>query len=296
MVAATARTEPSKVVSSEPTTSCRPFHGVIVEVFGFPTGDWSIEAGGGYQDPNAFVNVARLARDRHRLTGLIVPIVRTFNARLGGLCDFSTMFTPISCLRVRTGLEADGVLYLPPGWGIAFPSADCPTVVIWGQETGIVMAAHAGRDSLFDRAFASGIQNIREETWPIKSIILRMLEWVKSFGEPSESIHVFSCVGIGAESYPHRFDDPRHGRANQRVWEYLKQRYGHNGAFVGENLDLHELIRLQALCVGVPAENITRDRVDTYADTDSSGQPLYHSVRREPGSKKRNLVFVAHLG
>lgn len=270
----------------DPTVRYQPFRNVIVEAYGAVHGDWRITD---WHQAASFARVVRWAKKYH-LRGILVPSVRNCT---GKLCRFKDLnIVPgINGMEVRAGCSADGVTSIPRGWGFFTASADCKTVVAFGEKTGTLIAAHAARDSLLNREFASGVDNISLEG-EVKSVVLEVLD---RLDDPSEDIHVRSYLGIGAASYPHRFDDPEHGRANRQIWDYLKRRYGGNGGFVGESLDIDELIRLQCLKRGVLTQNIRSDGVDTCADLDEQDEYRWHSFKRTRNTE-RNGIFVAHIG
>lgn len=266
-------------IDTVPTAEYRPFNNVRIDAYGRHFGNLAI--GDDWTKAANFERVATLAQ-RHRLVTVLVPRASQFNGQICRYCDLATVIK-IGQVEIRTGYFADGVM-VPRGHGFFLASADCPTFVVWGAKTGTVIAAHAGRDSLFDHTGIVLGRPILNDGKMLANNVIARLE------DPREDIYVFSCVGIGHEHYQHRFDDPKYGPGNSRMAEHLCQKYGGNGGFVGEGLDLHELIRLQFVTHGVPSENINRDAVDTGASS-----RLWHSVKHSHGGKERNGILVCHL-
>ncbi len=268
---------------TSPTLELGPWHNVRVEAYGRPH-DWRI---GDWDQGESFTKVARLAR-RYGLEGILCPRANTFT---GELCRFRELDRVITLegVMIRRGKEAEGAV-IPRGWGLFLATADCHTVVAYGAQTKTLIAAHAGRDSLFNRPFASGHENPHREPTPLKGIVHRIVERLE---DDRKHIHVSSGLGIGGKSYPHRFDDPAYGRANRLIDQYLRIKYGPAADMDGDYLDLGRLIRAQCQWNGIPDGNISTDSVDTYADKGADGQPRWHSARR--GDESRNGILIAHV-
>ncbi len=188
---------------------------------------------------------------------------------------------------ILRGLYADGVRNLDYTEGYAMSAADCALIV--AKSGKLVVAAHAGRDSIIDmnyykvgerRKHESVVETICTSVFTEED--LKKLEvWVGFSISPGPHFqHV-----KGSPRYPH----------NGTMVDDITKRYGkkcfkddgHGGALGW--LDTKELIRRQFMYFGVPENNIVLDSVCTHSDMKGDEHIWYSNVR---SGEFRNLIAV----
>jgi copper oxidase (laccase) domain-containing protein len=189
--------------------------------------------------------------------------------------------------RIYRGLYADGVRNLDSTQGYAMSAADCALIVAKSGE--LIVAAHAGRDSIIDMNYYK-IGKKREH----ESVVETICTSVFDEGQIAE-LEVW--VGFSISPGPHF----QHVKGNSR--------YPHNAAMVnditarygkecfrddGQNgelgwLDTKELIRRQFMHFGTPEENILLDSMCTHNDQKDGEHLWYSNVR---SGEYRNLIAV----
>lgn len=219
------------------------------------------------------------------------PEPELFNARVAEAGDFTH---PVELVNDRTlwrGVKANGGV-VPRGGAYWLSSADCPTIIAHEANSGTTIAAHAGRDCLFDRQRITGRGPSRERESVVDAIVAALQQ--HQFAS-RQAIRVFVCGGISAEHFPHPVGDPDHGAANAALCLDALMKYGPT-CLVGNSglgmLSLTEVIRAQFLRHGVPAYRIGNDGVDTYGDVDFEGQPLWWSHRRGDGMRRNGVLVI----
>jgi copper oxidase (laccase) domain-containing protein len=200
---------------------------------------------------------------------------------------------PFGDFFLHRGLAADGLACLDPQTGYAMSSADCALIVV--ECDGIIIATHAGRNSIVDVPAIQGEQPRRNE-----SVVETIFNNYVCLAEAKQT-HVWVGLSISPGShFQHVRGNPRFPH-NDRMIDTITKKYGKEcfkddgqGGALGW-LDTKELIRRQFMHFGVPMENITLDSVCTYSDTDEDGRHLWHSnIRNNIHADKhgRNLVAV----
>ena len=270
-----------------PTTSHRFFDGAVeVDCFGRSSGNWALK---GFERSESEANNPSIGRKiealhkAHRIGRLYLPTPRTFNALLVSSIDLKV---PWLDGRIFRGAEAEGVLLdkVQDACGIA--SSDCPTIVARNGATGLVVAAHAGRESLYDadrlfngaapRRFASVVDAIMDAllTSNIRS---------------ASDIQAHVVCGICQANFSHPCDGSEQGDRNRKMCAYLNDAWGQGVARHGY-ISLPELITRQFEKYGVEPSDVHWDKIDTYGDKENDDY-RWHSHRRTR-SGERNFVLV----
>lgn len=221
--------------------------------------------------------------------------------------------TPILGIPVLAGFfrgaEADGILIERPGDAYFLASADIPVVVIYDGKNHRVFCLHCGLDSLVDRNKLQG-RGAREFESVIDSAISRI-----GINEDPHDLRAFIAASIGPDSFKHpitAFVNGVDGQSvinpdserNRLLVEHLSDTcdyYSEHEArgsvvtcITAGDINLTELIRFRLLRAGVQLKNVQSDGHDTAADKYRSGEYVFHSHRRDGGTK-RNLVVVKLL-
>jgi copper oxidase (laccase) domain-containing protein len=186
---------------------------------------------------------------------------------------------------VLAGIEADGVL-IPKGDNFGICSADCPTVVFEDIELDLLLACHAGRNSL--------LGGEKRE----KSVIKSALRVLSAYGSRVKNINVYVFCGISAKNFTHSLTSKKYAKATESLVEFLEDRYSkktfklYKDRTVG--IDLYEIIVAQCkIFGGIKRDQVWRDKVDTGVKFPRKGQKSQlASHRRNTGS--RNFIMVHH--
>lgn len=181
---------------------------------------------------------------------------------------------------LRRGSKADGAI-IHNGEVYALASADCPTVSLHDADSALptAVAVHFSRES---------------------GVVGDILERALRFFSPTIRGRVVGTISLGiqVENFQHRWDDPRHGKANKEMTERLVRDYGEDSVSKDHSLggiNLQYIAAMKLIRAGLRPENIYVDKIDTYSD------PRFwsHRASNEPGVKKgdvgRNLVLVSRL-
>lgn len=189
---------------------------------------------------------------------------------------------------VRRGCDADGTTLEKARDACWMNTADCPTVITYDQKKGLVIAAHAGRDSLIDRGRIAGKPPRAHE-----SVVHTMVDWHGYEAMPR--LQVFIACGIKSAHFEHRWDDEKYGTTNEAMTKDVIERWGRvcvTGKLTLGRLALSEIIRSQFLNFGVPSENIAHDGIDTWSDVNQQGGYRWWSNRRGDGAKRNGVLVV----
>jgi len=188
-------------------------------------------------------------------------------------------------VKVFSGIKVDAVVLNEIGQAVLLHTADCPTLVGCDTARGIVVAGHAGRDSLV---------SLIQDGWQGRLVSNMVTALHKGKTEKADLVF-FSCVGIGPEYFSHPTDHEKYGDVNLLRNRTIANEWG-SDCFLGSDvdqgrLDLHLLIKRQLEMCGIPTENISSDAklVDTYSS------PNFHSRRarrRGPNGKSHNRILV----
>lgn len=264
-----------------PTQSHILFGGAVeVHCFGTRYGDWSLRGANPEEaeKSNPGILTRLMALSYEYGCTFHAPNPGMFNGRVVELEELKEAWIPRVLYR---GTLADGAVLRHPDQAFAVASADCPTAVLYRPDTGAVVAAHAGRDSLW-----------QNESNGRRHLITGMLNRLDAF---DERVRGFIACGICPSHFLHSPRDPVHGERNRQMLEaFASYALSFPSRAVGASsghLRLAEAIREQLYCFGVPLDNVGYDGSCTYGDQGPDGEPLWHSHRRDHGGK-RNLVLV----
>lgn len=135
-------------------------------------------------------------------------------------------------------LYAEGIVLRQLGQGVIFTSRDCPIVVIVDERSGVIGAAHAGRDSLL---------RVTEDCTNCDTGVLENL--FVAMGTPyGEHLLAYVIGGISAEQFPHE----------SRFVEPFIKKFGHDVVpdHVRHTLDLFRVIRKICIRYGVRKDKV----------------------------------------
>jgi copper oxidase (laccase) domain-containing protein len=225
-------------------------------------------------NPGILDRMERIAT-RFFLQTIYAPHPSTFNAEIADPRSDEWRRWPSSLVR---GPLADGVVLREPGTAFVVSSGDCPTVILRDTDSGDVVAAHAGRDSL-----------IKLDDSP--HLISSMVAVLRPKRGAKAGIRAFIACGINYEHFTHPWNDPQNGERNRAMHAHAAEYEG--AAFADDEdglISLKDLITGQLISNGLNDTRIGFDGADTYSDLGADGKPLWHSHRR--GDRTRNLVLV----
>jgi copper oxidase (laccase) domain-containing protein len=199
-----------------------------------------------------------------------------------GRCEVSRI------LRHPENVSADGV-EIKPGQAFYIASGDCPTLVVFDPIGKRLIAAHAGRDCLWDREHVLNDKTAREHASIVDAAMLEFDD------VPPEELKAFIACGIAAKNFSHSLTDPNLKSKNLEMIAALEKNCPIE--FMGKDsagcINLREIIRSQLISHGLRPDAIGCDAIDTYGDTDSTGEHYWWSNRR--GDKTvRNGVLVIY--
>ncbi|MFA5854420.1 MAG: laccase domain-containing protein [Patescibacteria group bacterium] len=276
-----------------PTESHRLFGGAVeVHCFGTRYGNWSMA---GKTPEEAEMNNPGIIERMRRLAdqfncAVFAPNPSSFNAMVVGPNAFHQEWIENSLIR---GPMADGVYLRHRNMAFGVTSADCPTVILHDPcPDGLTVAAHAGRDSLIDRAFLESRSPERAH----ESVVSAMLSVM---GSGAWHLRAFIACGISPHRFSHPFEDEQHGQTNRLITDYIVEKWGATcvpGDRRSGRLWLTEIIRRQLADLGLDPSHIGCDGVDTYDDRDETLKPHWYSRRRARATPStpdgRNLMLV----
>ncbi len=284
-----------------PTAIFTPFDGrVEVRLFGRNGADvdWRIDALQQQADLEQKEALEQFSQLRHVAlqAGIETVYAPNFSRCNAAVCepgDFSERISLAnSNFTLIRGVEAEGCV-LPPHSGAWFSVADCHVIVAYNTGTHGVIAAHAGRDSLFDRATVVG--DI-EPTVRSRSVVDAIINAIRT--GLSTEVKVFIAGGIGPAHFTHDPRHPRYAAANKALLAHFYSTCGplSSGGYPASGcLSIPEIIRQQFLRQGVEPYNIATDGSDTYSALDADNDYVWWSHRRAMalgGHDGRNGVLV----
>lgn len=261
---------------------------VSIYLFGKPN-DWNIW---GENGNNALVNIDFVTQGMN-LQNIYAPSPSPskFNAVICTHDDLQEQIPLVkSNAMMRRGCDADGTTLEKAQDACWINTADCPTVITYDQQNGLIIAAHAGRDSLIDRGRIAGKQPRTHET-----VVHTMVD--RHGYEAMQRLQVFIACGIKSAHFEHRWDDKKYGMTNKAMTEDVIERWGRisvTGQWTLGRLALSEIIRSQFLNFGVPSENIAYDGIDTSSDVKEEGGYRWWSNRRGDGAKRNGVLVVGN--
>ena len=199
------------------------------------------------------------------------------------------------------GVLADAVV-IGNGQAGFFNSGGCPTVVMLDRRKNLLMAAHAGRESLYDSGLVDG--NCRTPGRMGESVVHSILSVMSP--KDMRKVFVFITCGIAGSNFSHSFNltDAKMSERNKAMIAHLKKRWG--ASFLLDppeqgKISLCDLVTVQCTKQGIPRDNIAHDDINTFADTYgnglSRGENIWHDHRRDnitmpPEKVGRNGVLV----
>jgi copper oxidase (laccase) domain-containing protein len=271
----------------EPTAIFTPFDGrVEIRLFG-RNGigvDWSISKVNRQEDLESPEALEQFAQLRHvalqaGVETVYAPNITVNNTRLCQPEDFADrIILANSSFTLVRGAPVNGCS-IPRGCGAWFSTADCHVVVACNVMPGVITAAHADRDSLFNRAKIVGDCDFVDQPDSIVDSIASTLstEW------PS-TIKVFVAGGIGPRHFTHPPSHPEYGVANRAMlahFDYTCGRLALDCSAPSQGcLWIPEIIRQQFVRHGVEPHNIATDGGDTYDSWDAETGYAWWSHRR----------------
>lgn len=257
---------------------------VSIYLFGKPN-DWSLAE---KNKRNALVNLGWVTQGMN-LQNIYAPSSSQFNAVICTHDDLQEHIPlVINNVMVRRGCNADGTTLEKAQDAFWVSSADCPTVITYDQKKGLVIAAHAGRDSLIDRGRIAGKPPRTHET-----VVHTIVDYHGY--DTMQRLQVFIACGIKSANFEHRWNDEKYGMTNEAMTKDVVERWGRvcvTGALSLGRLALSEIIRSQFLNFGVLSENIAYDGIDTSSDVNQKGEQCWWSNRRGDGAKRNGVLVV----
>lgn len=190
-----------------------------------------------------------------RLSGMNVRlawslILNPMNARV--LCreDFSRSIALPCVVELRIPEQAGEGIRLERHEALVLGTGGCGVLALsYINEDGRpgLLAAHAGRDSLVDKAYIQDGTPSR----PYFSIIGALAAYAEQQGGKREEMILRSFGTVPWQDFPHSTEDPVHGTYNELLLGRLEWRYGDSPIKIGpgdcEYLCLSSLIEAQAL-------------------------------------------------
>lgn len=275
--------------SLEPTTRELLWNeSVEVLCFGNPT-NWAMS--GMTPEENDDFNPGIVGRlrgllDRHRISRLYLPSPKQFNAKLARSDELTVRWMDGLLFR---GAYAEGVTLEKIGEAVAIASSDCPTLVARNGSSLLALAAHAGRESLYDHAALFDSAKPRRH----ESVVDAVMEALVPAGGNVRDVQAFVACGISAALFLHPQGFEKNGLRNQVMVRHLRDRWGEACASADTlgRIDLREIIVSQFAAKGVPRCNISGDQACTADDMPAKGAYRWHSHRRDKDGG-RNLVIA----
>ncbi|MBP6888720.1 MAG: laccase domain-containing protein [Candidatus Pacebacteria bacterium] len=283
-------------MDNRPTASFQIFDGAVT-LYGFGVNhtnqslNWSLK--GIERESNFRVTHGHVIEALRLLSGaqrIYAPSPDKFNSIVLSDRDFVTHPSYVLSVNIdkalRRGIKADGYGPMSPSDAFAVSAADCAVIVVQAEE--LFFAAHAGRDSLFDRQLISTGKASKVNASVVDAIMARIPK------ELHEKTRVF--VGFTISQGPH-FEHPtdhkNYGKSNEQLLDAIASCYfpSHQDETFGDDfwkrgqLDMKWLIEKQFQTYGVT--RFETDKFCTFSSTDDQGRHLWFSQRRTNGM--RNL-------
>ncbi|QSH39054.1 hypothetical protein JXR01_01945 [Candidatus Kaiserbacteria bacterium] len=219
---------------------------------------------------------------------LWMPRPTEANGELAPQGDFSPLFDGHEHPIIMGNCDADGCI-VRHGDAFGLLSADCATLVAYADD--MVIAAHAGRDSVMDRTVIAGGDPSRDYSGILESIVVEFLD----AGYRPQDVHLGIFGGIQS-NFLHDPTHPEYGEYNRGLIHYAKQ---FEGALINEeigDINMNALIRAKATQIyGINPDKIIDDGVDSGSDRDAHGNLLWASHRHaKNGHRERNFILVRH--
>lgn len=272
-----------KQVLIEPTFSVRPFGpNVVVFMFGRPNCFLHIRRS--LDLMNAVVQRVKLLD----VKTIYAPDVRGFNAEV---IDPEEVDCPrtinYDSVEINSDYPVDGVVLRRPS-AMFIPTSDCHTIIIRAAN-GDVVAAHAGRWSLLDKAVV--YQSGKKRDQP--SVVHSALNYLE--GDRASMKSAIVC-GIGPKHFCHPVSEPK----NRKLVQYVVENCGPTCVDSPEELgqiNLPEVFRTLVQDQGLPVgpESFSHDKIDTFDDRTTDGQLRWNSFQRDKAKAGHNGILVIRL-
>jgi copper oxidase (laccase) domain-containing protein len=222
---------------------------------------------------------------------LAAPRPTLSNAKI---CTVAELNEPIDCgqrISLRRGCDADGTVVIP-AQPFFMASADCTTIVVRDAESGHVIAAHGGRDSLFDRQRILTGRVSR----PHESVVDAIIEHFRvQFKSSCKALQVYLTCGIHPRHYYHSFDHPTFGEQNRKICMHLVEHWG-RGILYGTpeegRLSIGGIITAQFFRHGIKPTDVDFDSIDTYGDIDETADYRWWSNRRGDTTQRNGVLVI----
>ncbi len=220
------------------------------------------------------------------------PDPRGFNTLIGGRqirSEFKLVTDQHAAL--YHGAELDGYRLEEPG-AVAIATGDCPTIIAYLlRRNHPVVVAHAGFDSLIDRArWDPQVQRQYRVRESVLDVLLQHFP-----RETWSQLRFFVAAGIG-NSFSYPVDHPVYGTINRLRLQYLRgnDRYRRWPIVVGNpdegRISLLAIIRAQLATYDIQPEQVEHDGLDTATDRSLWSHSRW--AREQKGPDGRNLVLV----
>lgn len=193
---------------------------------------------------------------------------------------------------LHRGVEADGCK-LEAGEAIGWSVGGCAVIV--ATYRGHMVAAHAGRDCLFDRS-AFDQNAARDPTRTHEGVVHAALDALNAQDMSEVRVHVL--YPLSAQTLTHPLHDPKYGKVNVAMYEYLRDRWSrglpeHWGVWEENNhilIDTYLLVRSQC----VADFDIDPRHVQLRAPYADTLEGVYHTRLKDEAQRlKRNFAIVA---
>lgn len=279
-----------------PTAQFDPFPHIHILAFGLPF-NWSTSLLRSQEDVRQYDLGKRLfaiTANQENIETILSPCTQLSNSRICHPSELTTLIVlpaePLaqSKISVRRGSDADGVI-VGPRQAFYVSTGDCIVGVMIDTKSLKTVAFHASRESLIPKQWLEPEEHDEEPRKP------SVIDQAHSALQAEGPIKVFLGCGIGALNFDHPLDHPKFGDQNKRLIRLVSSRYGQD-CLVEDRmkdgcLSLQTIARKQCLELDIPDRNIASDGIDTFADGDHNGKPIWWSKRRGD-IHNRNGIFV----
>ncbi len=183
----------------------------------------------------------------------------------------------VSLYRNRNA-PVDGV-FIQRGDAFAMSAAGCPVIIAVAGKKMVV--AHAGRDSLIERAAVMGAPTRKH-----LSVVDAIVDAFRKQGTRAVEISMRMYFSIPTRSFEHRFDHPQYGAYNRALAAFVDDRW--ENCMVRETSE-SMFLNLEAVFVEQARQAGVRDLLATLSLDECLG--LAHT-RDEKDPRRRNLILV----
>lgn len=276
--------------------------------------DWSFRylrtpEDGGKVDCSLTRHLPTIAKELD-IAEILAPSPIDFNARMCVQKDLNVIIPVGNHVVLRRGTNADGCrLRRGQVYGISMGGCALTLAMYPGSpspdEEIKAAVAHMGFPSVFDRQEAlTGLRSRKPQS--VTESLLNAMGCSGLKANRRKRVKIIIAFPISSKLFTYPWDHPEFGKDNERICDYLRERWG-AGCVPGNNgtsrhgsaregrINLAEVITRQFVELGVPLENIgvILDS-DLFFDTKHPrGGELWYTTRGEPRFKNhRNLLLV----